>query len=342
MNGGNSSNTTTPLWKFPTPVPQYAHHCDSKSSNAEPCCYVGGRWSHQRRRSRVPKHTTPTLTVHQIVAYNFTRARQARRLDAGRDQRPARTVPRLQAQPGRRLGDREDLRHRPASQHRRRRDRRLRPLLRACPSAGSSSPRPATPPTSSNPSAPAPTRANMVVADLIALIARHPHQAGRPSSSGSPTGSNRRSATAASTRSTTRSTATTTTRAGSSRSTSAAGPSSHHPRPAGQPRRRGDHQHGRPARRTRQAHPPRLQHPAGAPPAGSARAARPRRPTTSRPRSPTPSSVAPPANAAKVNGTRSDRSTPPKHSASTTSQSPGRNDHARIRRQARARLVHQD
>jgi hypothetical protein len=30
-----------------------------------------------RRRSRVPKSATPTLTVHQIVAYNFTRARQA-------------------------------------------------------------------------------------------------------------------------------------------------------------------------------------------------------------------------------------------------------------------------
>jgi hypothetical protein len=30
-----------------------------------------------RRRSRVPKTATPTLTVHQIVAYNFTRARQA-------------------------------------------------------------------------------------------------------------------------------------------------------------------------------------------------------------------------------------------------------------------------
>jgi hypothetical protein len=29
-----------------------------------------------RRRARVPKETTPTLTVHQIVAYNFTRARQ--------------------------------------------------------------------------------------------------------------------------------------------------------------------------------------------------------------------------------------------------------------------------
>jgi hypothetical protein len=29
-----------------------------------------------RRRSRVPKTTTPTLTVHQIVAFNFTRARQ--------------------------------------------------------------------------------------------------------------------------------------------------------------------------------------------------------------------------------------------------------------------------
>jgi hypothetical protein len=29
-----------------------------------------------RRRSRVPKDSTPTLTVHQIVAYNFTRARQ--------------------------------------------------------------------------------------------------------------------------------------------------------------------------------------------------------------------------------------------------------------------------
>jgi hypothetical protein len=29
-----------------------------------------------RRRNRVPKDTTPTLTVHQIVAYNFTRARQ--------------------------------------------------------------------------------------------------------------------------------------------------------------------------------------------------------------------------------------------------------------------------
>jgi hypothetical protein len=29
-----------------------------------------------RRRSRVPKDTTPTLTVHQIVGFNFTRARQ--------------------------------------------------------------------------------------------------------------------------------------------------------------------------------------------------------------------------------------------------------------------------
>jgi hypothetical protein len=29
-----------------------------------------------RRRTRVPKETTPTLTVHQIVAFNFTRARQ--------------------------------------------------------------------------------------------------------------------------------------------------------------------------------------------------------------------------------------------------------------------------
>jgi transcriptional regulator with XRE-family HTH domain len=29
-----------------------------------------------RRRSRVPKDPTPSLTVHQIVAYNFTRARQ--------------------------------------------------------------------------------------------------------------------------------------------------------------------------------------------------------------------------------------------------------------------------
>jgi hypothetical protein len=29
-----------------------------------------------RRRSRVPKDPTPGLTVHQIVAYNFTRARQ--------------------------------------------------------------------------------------------------------------------------------------------------------------------------------------------------------------------------------------------------------------------------
>jgi hypothetical protein len=32
-----------------------------------------------RRRHRVPKDTTPTLTVHQIVAYNFTRARQQAR-----------------------------------------------------------------------------------------------------------------------------------------------------------------------------------------------------------------------------------------------------------------------
>ncbi|MGH9270617.1 MAG: helix-turn-helix domain-containing protein, partial [Ilumatobacteraceae bacterium] len=30
-----------------------------------------------RKRSRVAKETTPTLTVHQIVAHNFTRARQA-------------------------------------------------------------------------------------------------------------------------------------------------------------------------------------------------------------------------------------------------------------------------
>jgi hypothetical protein len=32
-----------------------------------------------RRRHRVPKDPTPTLTVHQIVAYNFTRARQQAR-----------------------------------------------------------------------------------------------------------------------------------------------------------------------------------------------------------------------------------------------------------------------
>jgi hypothetical protein len=32
-----------------------------------------------RRRPRVPKDPTPTLTVHQVVAYNFTRARQQAR-----------------------------------------------------------------------------------------------------------------------------------------------------------------------------------------------------------------------------------------------------------------------
>ena len=36
---------------------------------------LAGRWS-TRRRTRVANETTPTLTVHQIVAYNFTRARQ--------------------------------------------------------------------------------------------------------------------------------------------------------------------------------------------------------------------------------------------------------------------------
>jgi predicted nucleotidyltransferase len=47
----------------------------AKSSNAEPSCYVGSLMV-TRRRTRVPKETSPTLTVHQIVAYNFTRARQ--------------------------------------------------------------------------------------------------------------------------------------------------------------------------------------------------------------------------------------------------------------------------
>ena len=29
-----------------------------------------------RRRARVAKDATPSLTVHQVVAFNFTRARQ--------------------------------------------------------------------------------------------------------------------------------------------------------------------------------------------------------------------------------------------------------------------------